>query len=166
MLSTFLAVNSIILILSEGFVLTFSNQWSYASEYSYGSYSPAISMLLSIGLVTLRSTFLMYLMFFMKVTTKQYSWGIFLIIFLGFLDFRFYSQTHILYPLYILPIEHTRIVFTCGFKIPYQRIPRFLILLSLFYWGILILTMYKIINALKGGYRKDHEKKLKDILTE
>ena len=146
---TFFAVNFIITILSEGFAPTFSNQWSYDSEYSYNNYSPATGMLLSIGLVTLRSAFLMYLMFFMKVLTKQYSWGIWLIFFLGFLDFRFYSQTHILYPLYILPIEHTRIVFTCAFRIPYQQIPRFSIFLSLSYWIILVSVMYIVVNSLK-----------------
>lgn len=77
-------------------------------------------------------------------------------LFICFIDFRFYNQTHIADPLYILPVEHTRILYTSAFSDPMGIVTRGSYIISILYWIILILFIYEIMEyAIKR--RRKHE---------
>ena len=131
-------------LVSRGFEGVLENRWSYNSGFSMTGRSPIVCLLIAVILFGLRCTFLFYFISFIHVLTRKPYWGFWVVLLICFIDFRFYKQTHIPYSLNILPVEHTRILYTSAFIVPMGTLVRVSYFISFLYWIILILIIYEI----------------------
>lgn len=133
-------------IINIGLEKTFTNEWTFNSGFSITGRSPFACFSIAILLFGLRCAFLFYLISLINILTKKTYWGFWSVLFICFIDFRFYNQTHIDLPLNILPIEHTRILYTRAFSYPAGIVTRVSYVFSILYWLLLILIIYEAIS--------------------
>lgn len=133
-------------LISRGFEGVLENRWSYNSGFSMTGRSPIVCLLIAVMLFGLRCTFLFYFISFINILTRKPYWGFWVVLLICFIDFRFYKQTHIPYPLNILPVEHTRILYTSAFIVPMGTVVRVSYFISVLYWIILILIIYESLH--------------------
>lgn len=141
-------------LISRGFEEAFSNEWSYNSSFSMTGMSPVVCFGISVLLFGLRCVFLFYLISLINILTQKPFWGFWSVLIICFIDFRFYNQTQIPYPLNILPVEHTRLLYTKAFYEPMGSVTRGSYLISTLYWIVLIMLIYEIIGFIykkRGG---------------
>lgn len=102
-------------------------------------------------LILLRLIAIAFLMFAINLKCKKYPMGFIGAIIITLIDRFFYGIFQIMLPLNILPIEHTRVLYTEAVA-PVQGY-RGSYLLSILYWGILIYLLYVFIVKIVS--RKD-----------
>ena len=145
-------------VITRGFEAALANEWSYNSPFSLTGKSPIVCFGIAILLFGLRCIFLFYMINLINVLTKKPYWGFWVVLIICFIDFRFYNQTHIPYPLNILPIEHTRLLYTIAFNDPIDTITRGSYVISVLYWIVLIIIIYEIIEFVFKKRGKKYEK--------
>lgn len=142
-----LSANLAYCFVSRGFQ-SFVNNWSYNNSFSVVGLSPIACVVISVILFSLRCVFLFYLIILINMLTRKPYWGFWSVLFICFVDYSFYNQTHIPYPLNILPVEHTRVLFTRAFNSPMEPATRGSYLISILYWIILVLIIHEVIKFL------------------
>jgi hypothetical protein len=142
-----LSANIVYCFVSRGFQ-GFVNNWSYNNSFSAIGFNPIACVVISVILFSLRCVFLFYLIDLINMLTRKPYWGFWSVLFVCFVDYSFYDHTHIPYPFNILPVEHTRILYTRAFNNPMESATRGSYLISILYWMILVLIIYEIMKFL------------------
>lgn len=99
------------------------------------------TILISLGLIYLRLVFLCLIVYAINLKSK-FPFGVFVVFIITVFDMFFYQMTNISMPLFILPLEHTRTLFTSGaFPAPEGKNIRISYIYSLIYWMLLIISL-------------------------
>jgi hypothetical protein len=136
----------------------FKNVWSYAGVLSNTHLSPLGAASLSLLFLFMRFSFLLYLMRFVNILTRKNHWGFWSAFAISYIDYMFYELLAIPNPLGVLPLEHTRIVYTEAFVPDFEhtavRIPYFI---SILYWIGLIAAIYFALVLVYKRRRRDEK---------
>jgi len=109
----------------------------------------------------MRLSFLSYLISFINILTKKNYFGFWGAFFISYIDFKLYEVLLIEYPLGVLPIEHTRILYTEAVMPDFHNVAtRIPFYVSILYWIALIAIIYLGFLLLSIRRSKDE----KDIL--
>ena len=144
-------------VITRGFEAALVNEWSYNSAYSIIGKSPIVCLGITVVLFWLRCVFLFNLISLINTLAQKPYWGFWAVLIICYIDFRFYNQMRIQQPLNILPIEHTRILYTMAFGLP-EKVARGSYLISILYWIILISIIYEVVEFVSKKRGKQHEK--------
>ena len=132
-------VNMIVCIFRFGFISCFSNQWS-TDEYTEiiaRGWNPAFSSMVSLFFLYCRFLFLSLVCLFLNLKFRSGYLGIIGVFCINIIDWQFYGTLNLPYPLGVLPIEHTKIMYTPAMVPQFDEV-RIGFLNSIVYWFILI----------------------------
>lgn len=142
-ITLFLLANLVYCILVIDIKHIFINVWSSPHKFFYTKFNPLVATSVSLYLFIMRLSFLAYLISFINILTKKSHFGFVGAFIISYIDFKLYDVLFIEYPLGILPIEHTRILYTEAvmpdFYYVATRIPLYV---SILYWIGLIAIIY------------------------
>lgn len=138
----FLIANIFVSLYTHRLDGVFINKWTYLSALSDLGLDPVVTVSISLLLIFLRFSFNLYLLYFINTITQNKIWGVWSILFINFIDFRFYRQFNIMYPWNVLPIEHTKVTYTAALVPIEETVIRSSCLISVLYWIILIGAIY------------------------
>lgn len=129
---------SIILGATHGLSLDVSFEVMLSITNFLGTVNPTFDLLIAFTLIFLRLVTMCLIIYAINLKSK-FPFGIIIIFLITVSDIFFYQMFNISSPLFILPIEHTRILFTQGaFPAPYEQQIRINYLYSFLYWGLWI----------------------------
>ena len=151
----FITANLLYCVFALNIHFVFNNIWSYVGELSDTQLSPLMATSVSLLLLFMRLSFLSYLISFINALTRKKHWGFWSAFIISYIDFWIYDMLYIEYPLGILPLEHTRIVYTEAltpdFENTAMRIPY---LTSILYWlGLLAIIYFAFVSVYKKRRR-------------
>ena len=135
----------------------FCNTWSFVSEYIYIHMSPLVATSVSIILLFVRFSFILFLISFINTLTRTNHWGFWIAFLISYIDFILYDFLKIRTPLGILPIEHTRIIYTEAY-IPDNTATRIPYYTSLLYWIGLFAVVFLAFVLIYKKRRRNEEK--------
>jgi len=150
----YLAIGILVYLINGA--LNFTNEWTLGTDIG----TPLFALLFSIIFLIARLSFFGIIIATINVKSK-YPFGIVVPIIMSMIDYWFYYIFNISIPLFILPIEHTRVFYTEAVAPTSDMYSRVSYFSSFLYWGILIfiaITIFK--NVLKNKLiegRKDEE---------
>lgn len=156
----FVAANLLYCLVFQDINYIFNNSWSYAGDLSYAQLSPLAAAAVSVMFMFMRSCFTVYLIYFINTLTQKSYWGFWSAFVITYIDYMLYELFIVQHPWGVLPIEHTRIIYTpaavpdfdhSGIRSPYY--------VSVLYWIGLIIVVY-ILLLLIYRKRKRHEEKI------
>lgn len=156
----FVAANLLYCLIFQDISSIFKNAWSYAGDLSHSQLSPLAAATVSIMLMFMRYCFIVYLIYFINALTQKSYWGFWSAFIITYIDYMLYELLFVQYPWGILPVEHTRIVYTpavvpdferSGIRSPYY--------VSVLYWIGLTIVVY-ILLLIIYKKRERHEEKI------
>lgn len=154
----FVTANLLYCLLTLDINSVFNNVWSYKGALYNTQLSPLTAASLSLLLLFMRFSFLLYLIQFINTLTRRKHWGFWSAFIISYIDYILYDYLAIPYPLGILPLEHTRIVYTEAFIPDFEhaavRIPYFV---SVLYWIGLIAAIYFAFVLVYKRRRRDEK---------
>lgn len=148
--------NIISYLLYPGLEISFVNEYS-SSVFSSSTLKPIWLLCISYLLIFLRVMFCASCVFRYNYIFKS-ELGIIIPILIAVIDLVFNSIFNIQNPLYILPIEHTRVLFSEAEVPNFMNIERPSIILSIIYWFVLI-SIVNFVGFVVQRKRKEMENK-------
>jgi len=160
LLCILILVNLVLYFINAGSNFLFINEWIKDNELKNRGLNPFSSCIISIILNYLRFVFLSLLIYTVNQKSKN-QFGVIIAIFINIIDWIFYRFFQIYEQLYILPIEHTSILFS-NINIPKTNsFFQISYIISVLYWVILIIITL-IIIYFQTKYKKDKRIKEND----
>lgn len=142
-IALFLIANLTYCIFASDYKLVFFNLWSSPHEFFYTKLNPLVATSVSLFLLFMRLSFLSYLISFINIITQKSHFGFWGAFIISYIDFTLYDVLLIGYPLGILPIEHTRILYTEAVMPDFHNVAtRIPFYISILYWIGLIAIIY------------------------
>lgn len=146
-------VNILLCICSSGWERTFVGHWLTGNQIADMGLTPFWSCVISLALLYTRLLFISFLMLLVNKISNSNINGLIAIIILCLIDWNFYNAFQINIPLGILPIEHSRILYTEGFAPMFEGDARLPFWHTLIYWIILygLLALIYYLNSKRNS---------------
>lgn len=131
------------------------NEWSYENELSIAKITPIAAVIISAILLICRITWTLLVIYICNAG-KKHALAIVLPFVFFLFDWQFYYTFKISKPLFITPIEHTRIFYTEAYAPNVDGSPRVSFIISFTYWIVLICILLVFIHKI-GCKHKDNK---------
>lgn len=136
-LLSFILVNLAVYLLLSGFKNPFINYWLADNQIYRMGFSPMEASCVSLLLLYIRMTFMTILSLTINTMTNSRIYGVIAVLIICLVEWGGYTWFKIYEPIGILPIEHSRIVYTEGYAPMGETDTRISFQLTMLYWVVL-----------------------------
>jgi len=159
----FIVLNFLLYLIASGFKNPFINFWFSNNELFAMGFMPLEACFYSVLLLFIRMLFLSLLSLTINILSNKQTVGLLCVLAICVLDWKFYEWAKILNPLGILPIEHSRLVYTEGYAPMISTDHRLAFWKSLLYWSFVLSGLTTLLIKLSPKRENSNEKCKVDV---
>lgn len=147
----FVIVNFVVYLIFSGFANPFMNRWGSSNSIREMGYTPLSASICSLILFYVRMTFFTILSYSINISMSSEISGFLVVLIICIMDWGLYEWLKILEPLGLLPVEHSRIVYTGGYAPLTGSEHRISFIATFIYWSILYsIGLFTLFRSKKG----------------